>query len=52
LRTLRRVPQKIPWKIFTIGFIELCERMSYYGTVVVYSNFINNVHGCRHQPAQ
>jgi POT family proton-dependent oligopeptide transporter len=41
LRTLRRVPQKIPWKIFTIGFIELCERMSYYGTVVVYSNFIN-----------
>ncbi|KAF9739035.1 hypothetical protein PMIN06_005284 [Paraphaeosphaeria minitans] len=41
LRTLRRVPQKIPLKIFTIAFVELCERMSYYGTVVVYSNFIN-----------
>lgn len=41
MRTLRRVPQKIPWKIFTIAFVELCERMSYYGTIVVYSNFIN-----------
>ncbi|KAF2013588.1 MFS peptide transporter-like protein Ptr2 [Aaosphaeria arxii CBS 175.79] len=40
MRTLPHVPQKIPWKIFTIAFVELCERMSYYGTIVVYSNFI------------
>jgi POT family proton-dependent oligopeptide transporter len=41
MRTLRRVPQHIPWKIFTIAFVELCERMSYYGTIVLYSNFIS-----------
>lgn len=40
LATLRRVPARIPWKIFTIAFVELVERMSYYGTVAVYSNFI------------
>lgn len=40
LVTLRRVPAKIPWKIYTIAFVELVERMSYYGTIAVYSNFI------------
>jgi POT family proton-dependent oligopeptide transporter len=40
LLTLRRVPAKIPWRIYTIAFVELVERMSYYGTVAVYSNFI------------
>ncbi|PSN67687.1 peptide transporter PTR2-A [Corynespora cassiicola Philippines] len=40
LRTLRRVPAAIPWKIYTIAFVELVERMSYYGTTAVYSNFI------------
>jgi POT family proton-dependent oligopeptide transporter len=40
LATLPRVPARIPWKIFTIAFVELVERMSYYGTVAVYSNFI------------
>ncbi|KAG9234747.1 putative peptide transporter ptr2 [Amylocarpus encephaloides] len=38
--TLRRVPDKIPWDIYTIAFIELCERFSYYGTTVVFTNFI------------
>ena len=33
--TLRRVPNKIPLKLLTIGFIELCERFSYYGTTIV-----------------
>jgi POT family proton-dependent oligopeptide transporter len=33
--TLRRVADKIPWSIYTIAFIELCERFSYYGTTVV-----------------
>jgi POT family proton-dependent oligopeptide transporter len=40
LATLRRVPAKIPWKIYTIAFVELVERMSYYGTIAVYSNYI------------
>ncbi|KAL2126867.1 hypothetical protein VTI74DRAFT_11702 [Chaetomium olivicolor] len=40
LHTLRRVPDKIPWNIYTIAFIELCERFSYYGTTAVFTNFI------------
>ncbi|KAF2109721.1 POT family-domain-containing protein [Lophiotrema nucula] len=40
LTTLRRVPAKIPLKVYTIAFVELCERLSYYGTTAVYSNFI------------
>jgi POT family proton-dependent oligopeptide transporter len=31
---------KIPWRIYTIAFVELVERMSYYGTLAVYSNYI------------
>lgn len=33
--TLRRVPNHIPLKLFSIAFIELCERFSYYGCTVV-----------------
>jgi proton-dependent oligopeptide transporter, POT family len=40
LHTLRRVSGKIPWQAFTIAFVELCERFSYYGTTVVFVNFI------------
>ncbi|KZM22329.1 uncharacterized protein EKO05_0010317 [Ascochyta rabiei] len=40
LETLPRVGAAIPWKIYTIAFVELVERMSYYGCVQVYSNFI------------
>ncbi|KAK4241423.1 POT family-domain-containing protein [Achaetomium macrosporum] len=40
LHTLRRVPDRIPWNIYTIAFIELCERFSYYGTTAVFTNFI------------
>ncbi|RMZ90734.1 hypothetical protein DV736_g2033, partial [Chaetothyriales sp. CBS 134916] len=40
LETLRRVSGKIPWQAFTVAFVELCERFSYYGTTVVYVNFI------------
>ena len=35
LHTLRRVPDKIPLKAYTIAFVELCERLSYYGTTSV-----------------
>lgn len=35
LRTLRRVSGKIPWTAYTVAFVELCERFSYYGTTAV-----------------
>jgi len=40
MKNLRRIPDKIPWSIYTIAFIELCERFSYYGTTAVFTNFI------------
>ncbi|KAI9846111.1 MAG: hypothetical protein M1837_004367 [Sclerophora amabilis] len=40
IRTLRRVSGKIPWPAFTVAFVELCERFSYYGTTAVFVNFI------------
>jgi hypothetical protein len=35
LHSLRRVSGKIPWTAFSVAFVELCERFSYYGTTVV-----------------
>jgi len=35
LHTLRRVADHIPWRVYTLAFVELCERFSYYGTTVV-----------------
>lgn len=35
LRTLRRVAGKVRWTAYTIAFVELCERFSYYGTTAV-----------------
>jgi hypothetical protein len=35
LATLRKVPDKISWAAYTVAFIELCERFSYYGTQVI-----------------
>jgi POT family proton-dependent oligopeptide transporter len=40
LRTLRRVSGHLHWTIFTVAFVELCERFSYYGTTAVFVNFI------------
>ncbi|KAF2867136.1 POT family-domain-containing protein [Massariosphaeria phaeospora] len=42
LATLRRVPAPIPWKVYTIAFVELVERMSFYGTTAVFNNFIQD----------
>jgi POT family proton-dependent oligopeptide transporter len=41
LKTLRRVSGKIKWSMWTIAFVELCERFSYYGSAVLYTNFVN-----------
>ncbi|TLS26349.1 hypothetical protein PpBr36_05553 [Pyricularia pennisetigena] len=40
LLTLRRVASKIPLDIYSIAFIQLCERFSWFGTVILYTNFI------------
>jgi proton-dependent oligopeptide transporter, POT family len=39
LHTLRRVRDHINWKAYTVAFVELCERFSYYGTTVVCKHF-------------
>ncbi|KHN95023.1 Oligopeptide transporter [Metarhizium album ARSEF 1941] len=41
MQTLRRVSGKIMWSMWTIAFVELCERFSYYGSMVLYTNFVN-----------
>lgn len=35
MHTLPRVTGKVPWVAFTVAFVELCERFSYYGTTAV-----------------
>lgn len=40
LVNLRRVSGKITWIAFTLTFVELCERFSYYGTTIIFTNFI------------
>src|ERR1700759_3348413 len=40
MRTLRRVSDRIPIKAYTVGFVELVERLSFYGTTAVFVNFI------------
>ncbi|KAF9456670.1 peptide transporter PTR2A [Collybia nuda] len=39
-RTLRRVADKIPWNAYLIAVVELAERFSFYGSSVVFTNFI------------
>ncbi|QMW46574.1 hypothetical protein G4B11_010029 [Aspergillus flavus] len=40
LESLRRVAGSVKWTAYTIAFVELCERFSYYGTTAVFVNFI------------
>lgn len=42
---LRRISAPIPWPVYTIAFVELCERFSYYGTTIVcmYSSIFTKV---------
>ncbi|KAA8910034.1 MFS peptide transporter [Sphaerosporella brunnea] len=40
LATLPRVPGSLPFTAYTIAFIEMCERMSFCGTIAVFINFI------------
>ncbi|KAJ7436054.1 PTR2-domain-containing protein [Mycena galericulata] len=38
--TLRRVADHVPWNAYLIAFVELAERFSFYGSSVVFTNFI------------
>jgi len=38
--TLRRVSDFIPWNAYLIAIVELAERFSFYGSSVVFTNFI------------
>jgi POT family proton-dependent oligopeptide transporter len=38
--TLRRVADTLPWSAYLIAFVELAERFSFYGSQVVFTNFI------------
>ncbi|KAG6888584.1 hypothetical protein C0995_007266 [Termitomyces sp. Mi166 len=40
LETLRRVADTVPWNAYLIALIELAERFSFYGSSVVFTNFI------------
>ncbi|KAL4802604.1 POT family-domain-containing protein [Aspergillus unguis] len=40
MKTLRRVAGPMNWVTFSVAFVELCERFSYYGTTAVFVNFI------------
>lgn len=39
---LRRVCGVVPWSAYTIAFVELCERFSYYGTTAVCKLCLNS----------
>lgn len=40
LSSLRRVPEQIPMTAWTVAFCELAERFGYYGSTIVFQNFI------------
>ncbi|KAL2855569.1 PTR2-domain-containing protein [Aspergillus pseudodeflectus] len=42
MQTLRRVAGPLNWISFSVAFVELCERFSYYGTTAVFVNFIQH----------
>ncbi|KAL5526292.1 hypothetical protein ACEPAF_8015 [Sanghuangporus sanghuang] len=38
--SLRRIPDTLPFRAYMIAYVELAERFSYYGSTVVFTNFI------------
>ncbi|TFY76043.1 hypothetical protein EWM64_g7968 [Hericium alpestre] len=40
VHTLRHVPDTIMWSTYMIAFVELAERFSFYGSTIVFVNFI------------
>ena len=39
-RTLKRVGERLPWAVFLVAIIELCERFTYYGCQGTFQNYI------------
>jgi len=39
-KTLRKIADSVPWTAWTLCFVELAERASYYGVKAVFNNFI------------
>lgn len=44
-RTLRRVPFKLPARLFLVAIIELSERFCYYGVSGTFNNYLKNPYG-------
>ncbi|KAJ7067912.1 POT family-domain-containing protein [Mycena amicta] len=40
--TLRRVSDALPWNAYLIAFVEAAERFSFYGSSIVFTNFIQH----------
>ena len=40
IATLPHVADKINWRIYSVAFVELCERFSYYGVQILFQNFV------------
>ncbi|TGZ85616.1 MFS peptide transporter [Ascodesmis nigricans] len=40
MKRLRHVAGRLPWLIYPVAFVEMCERMSYCGTIAVFVNYI------------
>lgn len=40
LQALPRVADTIPWRVYTVAIVELCERFSNYGTTILFQNFV------------
>ncbi|KAF7301619.1 hypothetical protein MIND_00727400 [Mycena indigotica] len=40
--TLRRVSDSLPWNVYLIAFVEAAERFSFYGSSIVFTNFIQH----------
>ncbi|KAI9893342.1 MAG: peptide transporter ptr2 [Vezdaea aestivalis] len=41
-RTLRKVSDKLPWSMFLVAIVELCERFASYGVSGPFQNYIQN----------
>ncbi|KAJ3568429.1 hypothetical protein NP233_g5723 [Leucocoprinus birnbaumii] len=39
-RTLRRVADSIPWQVYMIALVQSAERFSFYGCLVVFTNYV------------
>ena len=48
---LRRVSGKVPWMAYSIAFVEMCERFSFFGTTAVCKLFLF-LYGIRDSPDQ